>query len=200
MDNRTITQTITNSNPNPNPNSNSKELEELLNDIKELEHMKQFHESENQTYECQLRQLKGELDGMQISIMSTHALIKSTKDQLSQCLSNINKLAGKKEHLIDRNNRLHGQIKTITTDIQSSNSLQENLINEMNTINEEKKLLLNRFTQIKAGIQTLVNARNNRIPEFKKCNDIIRQMYSSMKKVHHKMEISMIFKRETPLC
>nr|WCC90917.1 magnetosome protein Mad26-1 [Desulfobacteraceae bacterium] len=174
-------------------------IDELFNDIKELEYMKQFLETENQSYEKQMRQLKGELDGFKISISSTHAHIQSLEDQFAHCMTNINQLTEKKEQLIDRNNQLHLQIKTISSDTESSQSLQENLVNEMNTILDEKKLILNRIQKLKKGLQALTNARKSRVPEFKKCHDIIRQMHSSIKQVHHKMEISMIFKRETVL-
>jgi len=174
-------------------------IDELLNEIKELEHNKQFLESENELYQRQLRQLKGELDGINISISSSDALIKSVDDQTSNCLKNIEKLSDKKEKLIDRNSQYHLQIKTAENDNESSQGLLENLVGEMNSILDEKNLLLNRLNDVKSGLSKLSEARNSRIPEIKKCNDIIRQVYSTIKKVHHKMEISMIFQRDFAL-
>lgn len=182
-----------------NAEDTSLTMDELLNNLKELEYNKQFLESENESYKRQLRQLKGELDGINISISSSDALIQSVNEQTYKCLKNIEKLSLKKEQLIDRNSQFHLQIKTASNDNDSSQGLLENLMAEMNSILDEKNLLLNRLNDVKSGLTKLSDARNSRVPEIKKCNDIIRQVYSSMKKVHHKMEISMIFQREVSL-
>jgi len=173
--------------------------ESLNNDIKELERHKQFLESENETCVRQLRKLKGEVDGINISISSSQQIIFSINKQKKQCLNDTQKLSVKKEYLINRNSQLHLQIKSVSSDHISSKALLDNLMNEMNYILDEKKILLTRLNQVQSGLSKLSTARKQRVPEIQKCNDIIRQVHSSMKKVHHKMEISMIFQRDTAL-
>ena len=167
------------------------ELQEELNELRELANMKTFLQEENARYRDQIEVLTNELDGIGISISATEAYIAAHEEKRKKFKENIEKLKAGKEALTAEVNRIHLQIKAGRDDEQSTAILIGSLRQELDEIRTEKAIVGKRLESVRAGIDRISQDRETRLPHLKEYDDICRQVRTVLKEAQNRMEVSL---------
>ena len=157
------------------------ELQDEINELRELENMKMFLQEENRKYRDQIEVFSKELEGIDISISSAEACIGNYEEKRKQFHENFEKLTAKKEALTAEINQIHLQINTAREDEQSTSVLIKNLQQELDEIGTEKAIIGKRLENVRSGIDRISQDRETRLPHLQEYGDLYRQVHTVLK-------------------
>ena len=173
------------------------EYEEIvveLREIHELQNTKTFLEAENTKLKNQIESITVELEGINISISSAEAYLASYENRRKKCAENLEKLKPKKDVLTAEINDLRLKIKAAGEDEESTSHLRDMLKGELYHIEGEKTVVINRLTDIKAGLQEISTDRDVKLPHLKWYDGILKDVYNAFMETQNRMEVSVILK------
>ncbi len=179
-------------------NMDDEEYEDLvdeINEIRNLENMKQFLAAENERLATQRERLARELEGIEIAESSTKAYMESYEKRRRKCSINIEKLKTKKDSLMSRVNNLYLRIKAAKVDAESSLTLKNSLEEELSDIKGEKAVVLKRFKGVKTGLQRVSSAGDAKLPHLVWYDMILKQLLQVFSEAQNRMEVSLIMKK-----
>lgn len=171
------------------------DLIDEISEIRELENMKMFLETENGRLISHMEHLTRELEGIEIAASASNAYMDSYEKRRRKCSINVEKLIPKKDLLMSQADDLHLRINAAKADAESSLTLKETLEEELGEIKGEKTVLLKRFQDVKAGLQQIARAGDAKLPHLIWYDTILKQILNVFAETQNRMEVSLIMKK-----
>ncbi len=171
--------------------------EQFLDDLRalhDLENTKAFLEEENGKLKSSLDSLAGELEGLNIAISSAEIEKLTMENRTKRCLSNIEILKEKTTGKASKLNELHLRIKLAVEDVDASANLAEALETKLADILREKNILIKRLNDMKAGLQTISEEKEDKLPHLKQYHSVLKQIHNTFQETRNRMDVSMILK------
>lgn len=171
------------------------DLIDEISEIRELENMKMFLETENGRLISQMERLTRELEGVEITASASKAYMDSYEKRRRKCSINVEKLIPKKDLLVSQADDLHLRIHAVKADAESSLTLKETLEEELGEIKSEKTVVLKRFQDVKTGLQQIARAGDAKLPHLIWYDTILKQILNVFAETQNRMEVSLIMKK-----
>ncbi len=171
------------------------DLIDEISEIRELENMKMFLETENGRLISQLERLTRELEGIEIAASASNAYIDSYEKRRRQCSINVEKLIPQKDLLVSQADDLHLRINAAKADAASSLKLKNTLEEELDEIEGEKTVVLKRFQDVKSGLEQIARAGDAKLPHLIWYDTILKQILNVFAETQNRMEVSLIMKK-----
>lgn len=169
---------------------------DALKELEELRKTKLFLEAENQRLHTQINHLTGELEGIDIAISSARAYMASYESRKKTSADHIEQLSDRKEALISEINALHLRIAAAREDRESTARLNETLIDEFNDIVDEKSIVVKRLSAISKGLKDITVHKEQRLPNLKWYDAILKKIYVEFVEAQNRMEVAMVLKKK----
>lgn len=179
-------------------NLGDEEYKELLDEIKELEELKKtkvFLEKEDIDLKSEADALQSELDGIKIAIKSSESYAKSYQDSQKISLENVETFEQRRENLIVEINELQVKLNSVKENMGSIGNLNDNLQGEIHDINNEKTLVMQRLSAVQSGLHKIGEDKNERMPNLKWYDSVLKQVYSILKETQNRMDVSIMLNK-----
>ncbi|MBF0100826.1 MAG: hypothetical protein HQK77_07965 [Desulfobacterales bacterium] len=183
----------------PSTLSMQNEKENMIDELRELDElsrMKTFLETEYRRLSSELLTLDSEMESMQISISSAEAYMGSYEGQQNRYLESIDKLSQQKETIIFDINTLHTQIKTGREEAETSRNLADNLKIEIQDVDREKNMILQRLSAVQTGLQQIETEKNMRKPNLQWYDNLLKEVYSLFREAQNRMDVMLLMSKD----
>ncbi|MEO5361428.1 MAG: hypothetical protein H7843_13445 [Nitrospirota bacterium] len=169
------------------------EIKELIRTVRQLKETKAALMDESKGLKDNIEALNSELRGMDIVISVTESETKSNEYRSKGFLDSIERLAGKKEQLIDDINGLQFSIKGVTGDVNNCLTLKGHLEEELSDINKEKALVINKLKGMEDGVSEISKKKAEKLPHLKTFDVVLKSIHNELKEIENRMDVSLKF-------
>ena len=163
---------------------------EALRTFHELKSIRTLLNEENEKYREQITSLTGELEVVNIAIDESEESLVKHKNKIEIFIKEIEKHRVVRSRLTEDVNQLRLELKAAISDRDSSSLALETMSQELDNINDEKEMLLNRLKFVGEGIRKIYQAREYSVPELKDHDQIFRKVYRVFKEAGDRMDVS----------
>ncbi|HIJ60886.1 MAG TPA: hypothetical protein HPP56_09815 [Nitrospirae bacterium] len=171
----------------------TQEIKELVNELKELRARKQQLINDNAKLLNRLDTIKSEIEGAKLVAQTMTREIELTKEKIENYPKELDSLEVKKEELIEDINRCQVSMKTATRNIKNFLNMRSHLEDELLSIINEKAVFIKKLKDVETGVNILAEQRQQKAPEIKQYDMVLRQLSRVFKEAENKIDVSIKF-------
>ncbi|CAN2041315.1 Mad26 [Candidatus Magnetomoraceae bacterium gMMP-15] len=163
--------------------------------LSDLENIRKRMEVQNQDYIRSIHQNKSEIEKIDRSLAQIKPAVENEEKRIKNLPEKNNKLKAQNQSLLNEINQIKLKTKAAHEDKDNTHKLKDTLLDELESIRNEKIMLIDRIAKMEELLKQLSEDKQQKLPHLRKYDHLLKKAYNVIRETENRMEISLTVNR-----